>query len=61
MGDADCGDFYENQGRCDSARLDAFTRQLQALDFSLAVPGHDRPLSRLEEFSCLQELAEEGC
>lgn len=60
LGDADCGDFYENQGRCDPGRLEAFTRQLQALEFSLAVPGHDRPLSRLEEFSCLQGTGRRG-
>ncbi len=43
MGDADCGDHYENGGRHDPAKYRALLAFLEACDFEIALLGHDAP------------------
>lgn len=58
IGDADCPDFYANQGRYDPQKLRELIALLESLDFATYVPGHDEPVSRADALSGLQaELA----
>ncbi|MDD3244439.1 MAG: MBL fold metallo-hydrolase [Eubacteriales bacterium] len=58
IGDADCGDHYENGGNFDPDRLRAFSSLLEATPFQWCVLGHDEPGTREQELAYLREEQE---
>lgn len=56
VGDADCGDYYENQGLADPDRLEAYLNFIRSLDFELCCIGHDAPESRENILQYMAEL-----
>jgi glyoxylase-like metal-dependent hydrolase (beta-lactamase superfamily II) len=55
IGDADSGDYYENGGEYDKAKLKEMIGVLDKIDVDIFVSGHDLPESKLEVMSHLQE------
>ena len=56
VGDADCGDYYENQGLADPDRKEAYLQFIRSLDFDLCCIGHDAPESREENLKNVMQL-----
>jgi glyoxylase-like metal-dependent hydrolase (beta-lactamase superfamily II) len=56
IGDADSGDYYQNNGEYDKARLKEMIRVLEELDVDLFALGHGAPQSKLEVVCCLKRL-----
>jgi len=48
IGDAEGGDYYQNKGEYDKARLKEMIRVLEKIDVDIFVLGHDGPQSKLE-------------
>lgn len=48
VGDAHCGDFYDNHGSTDPARLQAYLKLLRSLDFQHYGMGHSEPCTKEE-------------
>jgi len=43
VGDADCGDYHNNDGKYDKARLKHFIELIESIDFEKYILGHDFP------------------
>lgn len=56
VGDADCGDYYDNQGLADPDRLEVYLKFIRGLDFELCCIGHDAPESREENLRNMLQL-----
>ncbi len=56
VGDADCGDYYENRGLADPDRLEKYLEFIRSLDFELCCIGHDAPESREENLRNMLQL-----
>lgn len=54
IGDADCGDYYNNHGKYDKNRLEKYIESIKAIDFDTYVLGHDKPQSREEVVDYLE-------
>jgi glyoxylase-like metal-dependent hydrolase (beta-lactamase superfamily II) len=48
IGDADCGDYYQNNGEYDKTRLKEMIQVLENIDIDILVLGHDVPQNKLE-------------
>lgn len=48
VGDADCEDFYENNGKYDYQKLKTYIQFIEPLDFHTYVLGHDEPQTKQE-------------
>lgn len=56
VGDADCGDYYDNQGLADPDRLECYLRFVRSLDYELCCIGHEEPESREENLRNMMQL-----
>lgn len=54
IGDADCEDFYFNNGTYDTAKLQSLITLLETLDFTTYVLGHDEPQNKTEAITYLK-------
>ncbi len=59
VGDADCEDFYNNNGKYDEKKLKNLINLLEGIDFNTYVLGHDEPKTKEEELTYLKEKLEE--
>jgi glyoxylase-like metal-dependent hydrolase (beta-lactamase superfamily II) len=58
IGDADCEDHYENNGKYDYEKLNSYIQTIERLDFDTYVLGHDEPQTKKEAMEYLKnELA----
>ena len=55
IGDADCGDYYQNNGRYDRARLKEMIEVLDGIRADIVVLGHDMPRAKQEVISYLKD------
>ncbi|WML34492.1 MBL fold metallo-hydrolase [Clostridium sp. OS1-26] len=55
IGDADCEDYYNNNGKYDKGKLDALISLLKGIDFNTYVLGHDRPQTKDEVITYLAD------
>jgi glyoxylase-like metal-dependent hydrolase (beta-lactamase superfamily II) len=53
IGDADCEDFYHNNGMYDKTKLNELIRYLEKVNFELYLPGHGEPQSKHEVLNYL--------
>ncbi len=60
VGDADCEDYYENNGRYDPNRLKKYLAFIRSLDFDLYCIGHDEPEGKQETIDYLSSQLPEG-
>ncbi len=58
-GDADCEDFYNNNGKYDEKKLKNLINLLEGIDFNTYVLGHDEPKTKEEALTYLKEKLEE--
>ena len=54
VGDADCGDHYNNHGNYDKYKLEKYIDFIKELQFNTCVLGHDEPESREEVLNYLE-------
>lgn len=54
VGDADCGDYYNNGGKYDKDKLEIYIELTKGIDFNTCVLGHDKPESREEVLKYLE-------
>lgn len=54
IGDADCGDYYHNNGNYDKAKVNALLDLLQKIDFTTYILGHDEPQTKNEAITYLK-------
>jgi glyoxylase-like metal-dependent hydrolase (beta-lactamase superfamily II) len=54
VGDADCGDFNNNDGKYDKDKLESYIELIRGIDFNTCVLGHDKPESREEVLKYLE-------
>ena len=59
VGDAVCGDLYENGGNSDPEKLKALIGFLEFTDFEHCLLGHDRPCGKAELLKALREDLDE--
>lgn len=59
VGDADCEDFYYNNGNYDGIKLKNMINMLEEIDFDIYVLGHDEPQKKDEVLNYLKERLEE--
>lgn len=59
VGDADCGDHYNNDGKSDKNKLENYIKLIRAIDFNTCLLGHDKPESREEVLKYLESELEE--
>jgi glyoxylase-like metal-dependent hydrolase (beta-lactamase superfamily II) len=59
VGDADCEDFYNNNGKYDEKKLKNLINLLEGIDFNTYVLGHDEPKTKEEALTYLKEKLEE--
>ena len=57
VGDADCEDSYDNNGKADPDRLRAYLQFLEALDCDMCYLGHDIPETKEKVIKYLEELS----
>lgn len=55
IGDADCEDYYHNNGKYEKDKLNKLIRFLEPLDFTTYVIGHEEPQSKDEAMAYLYE------
>jgi glyoxylase-like metal-dependent hydrolase (beta-lactamase superfamily II) len=55
VGDADCADSYENNGKYDKIKLKNYMDLIQQIDFSIYVLGHDEPETKEKAIAYLTE------
>lgn len=55
IGDADCEDFYHNNGKYDKNKLEELIDYLSPLDFTTYVLGHDEPQTKDEVMEYLND------
>lgn len=55
VGDADCGDYYNNDGKYDKIKLESYIELIRGIDFNTCLLGHDKPESREEVLKYLDE------
>ncbi|MBE6023786.1 MAG: MBL fold metallo-hydrolase [Cellulosilyticum sp.] len=55
IGDADCEDHYENDGKFDRCRLDSMRAFIGSIDFKYALLGHDFPETKESSIKYLNE------
>ena len=48
IGDADCQDYYDNNGLYDKDKLKSFIKLIKEIDFNTYVLGHDEPQTKEE-------------
>lgn len=53
VGDADCEDYYDNNGRYDKHKLESFISLIKERDFNTYVLGHDEPQTKDEAITYL--------
>ena len=53
VGDADCEDYYDNNGRYDKDKLESFISLIKERDFNTYVLGHDEPQTKDEAITYL--------
>lgn len=46
VGDADCGDYHNNDGKYDRAKLKPFIELIENIDFEKYILGHDLPVTK---------------
>ena len=54
VGDADSGDFYNNNGRYDEAKLKNYMNYIEKLDYDIHILGHDEPEKKEETLAYLK-------
>ncbi|WP_027622918.1 MBL fold metallo-hydrolase [Clostridium lundense] len=54
VGDADCEDYYNNNGKYDKKKLDNLIKTLEEIDFDIYVLGHDEPQKKEEVIDYLK-------
>jgi glyoxylase-like metal-dependent hydrolase (beta-lactamase superfamily II) len=54
VGDADCGDYYNNAGKYDKDKLENYIELIRGIDFNTCVLGHDKPENREEVLKYLE-------
>ncbi|CAK7071848.1 MAG: hypothetical protein TIS_01028 [Tissierella sp.] len=55
IGDADCADYYNNNGKYDKKKLVKLIALLEEIDFDTYVLGHDEPQNKDEVIAYLRE------
>jgi|WetSurMetagenome_2_1015567.scaffolds.fasta_scaffold143148_2 glyoxylase-like metal-dependent hydrolase (beta-lactamase superfamily II) len=55
IGDADGGDYYENQGNTDTIKLTEMIHMMGKLEVDICIPGHDAPQSKQQFISYLKD------
>lgn len=58
IGDANCEDFYDNNGNYDKDKLEAFIALMRKIDFNTYVWGHDKPQTKDEAITYLIDQLE---
>jgi glyoxylase-like metal-dependent hydrolase (beta-lactamase superfamily II) len=58
VGDADCGDYYNNNGNYDKDKLQKYIELIKGLDFNTCMLGHDMPGKREEVLDYLDSELE---
>ncbi len=54
IGDADSGDFFQNDGEYEKNKLEEMIKVLEAIEVDMIVPGHDRPQPKLAVLNYLK-------
>ena len=55
IGDADCEDYYDNNGQYDKDKLQAFIELIKGIEFNTYVLGHDEPQTKHEVITYLTD------